>query len=141
MIKTKKRANLLQMILQVDRKTDLFFGYDYCYTFDAIEILRCYNCSGFNLSSENCKNKISCPKCSLDHKISECKSENFTCVNCVELSQNEKCTVDTNHAAWDTQCPCYQRALTNLRMICFSNNSNQTTLVLTLILLVSSIFL
>ncbi|KAJ3659404.1 hypothetical protein Zmor_011094 [Zophobas morio] len=129
---TKKRANILQMVVQVDRQTydvimksgGLFFGYDYCYAFDAIDILRCYNCNGFNHTSKNCKNKKSCPKCGksdgLNHNISDCKTDKLSCVNCVQYNENEKCIEDTNHAAWDVQCPCYLRAVEKFKTDLFS---------------------
>jgi hypothetical protein len=45
-------------VIQVDKITynkimsagGLFIGYDFCYAFDAIEILRCFNCNGFPFS-------------------------------------------------------------------------------------------
>jgi hypothetical protein len=68
---TKRNRDIFQAVVQVDRATydkliaagSVFIGYDHCYVFDAVEILRCYNCNEFQHSSKNCKQKRSCPKC------------------------------------------------------------------------------
>jgi hypothetical protein len=81
---TKKNRNVFQAVVQVHRSAydqimkagGVFIGYDFCFAFDAHDILRCYNCNGFNHSSKFCNQKKSCPKCGvedkLDHTISEC---------------------------------------------------------------------
>jgi hypothetical protein len=64
-------------VIQVDRPSydkliqagGLFIGYDYCYTFDAVEVLRCYNCNGYHHTSKSCKNKKSCPRCGGAEKL------------------------------------------------------------------------
>jgi hypothetical protein len=124
---TKKNPKIYQAVIQVDRPSydkliqagGLFIGYDYCYTFDAVEVLRCYNCNGYHHTSKSCKNKKSCPRCGvaekLDHTIAECKASTLKCVNCVNLVKNEKLDLDVNHAAWDNRCPMYQRAIEKLK--------------------------
>jgi hypothetical protein len=97
----------------------VFIGYDFCFAFDAHDILRCYNCNGFNHSSKFCNQKKSCPKCGvedkLDHTISECESLTIKCINCIKLNRDENANFDTEHAAWDFRCTCYQRELEKIK--------------------------
>jgi hypothetical protein len=119
----KKNNKVFQAVVQVDRLTydrlikagDLFIGYDHCYVFDAVEILRCYNCNEFKHSSKNCNQKRSCPRCAvvdgLDHAVAECKASGFKCINCLKRVQRDKIDLDVNHAAWDVDCPTYKVAV------------------------------
>ncbi|KAJ3641869.1 hypothetical protein Zmor_028339, partial [Zophobas morio] len=52
----------------------LFVGYDYCSVFDALEVTRCYKCNKFGHSSQSCKAKEVCPRCSEGHKLVDCKA-------------------------------------------------------------------
>ena len=124
---TKKNAKIYQAIVQLDRKSyetvmnmgALFIGYDYCNVYDAVEILRCFNCNGYHHSSKHCKNKKSCPRCAkvndegdeLLHKVSECNVDHFQCINCITAIKNGEADISSNHAAWDTCCPIYIRAV------------------------------
>lgn len=118
---TKKNPKVYQALIQLDKNSydtlikvgDLFIGYDHCYIFDAVEIMRCYNCNGFHHSSKHCSNQKSCPKCGvsekLDHSHSDCKAEYLKCVNCMKAINNDKELLDANHGAWDLSCPVYLR--------------------------------
>jgi hypothetical protein len=119
-----------QAVIQVDKITynkimsvgGLFIGYDFCYAFDAIEILRCFNCNGFHHSSKTCTDKGCCPQCSVKvgpghpvHPISDYHPEKPTCVNCVKLNNDKNIKVPIDHAAWDPKCTVYQRAIDKLK--------------------------
>ena len=118
---TKKNSRLYQAIIQLDKTSydtlikvgDLFIGYDHCYIFDAIAILRCYNCNGFHHTSKYCSNKKSCPKCGdyvdPSHTPANCKPDSPKCVNCVKAVNERKELLDVKHGAWDLSCPVYQR--------------------------------
>ncbi|XP_063912086.1 uncharacterized protein LOC135128936 isoform X2 [Zophobas morio] len=120
---TKKKPNVYQAILQVDKISydrlissgGLFVGYDYCYTFDAVELNRCFNCNSLGHSSYVCTQKICCPRCSGDHNVKNCIAANLKCINCVKSAEKDKTTLDTGHAAWDTRCPTYLKALEKLK--------------------------
>ncbi len=120
---TKKNSKIYQVILQLDRKSydylmnagGLFIGYDHCSVYDAVEVLRCFNCNGFHHSSKNCKNAKSCPKCGmhdkLDHAAADCTSTDLKCINCLSVIAKENLDLDANHAAWDVTCPVYMKAV------------------------------
>lgn len=115
---TKKNSNVFQAILQVDVATynnlmsggdgKLFVGYDYCNVYDSVQLIRCYKCSGFNHHSDRCTFHRSCPRCTEDHPVKECKAVNLKCVNCVKQNERDKdLNLDVNHAAWDSRCYVY----------------------------------
>lgn len=120
---TKNNPNVFQAVLQVDRSSyeaamhvkHLFIGYESCDIYDAIEIRRCFKCSGYNHSAQNCNRKLSCPKCSLEHQLKDCKEDNFKCINCIKLNNDKDTDVDTNHAAWSNRCQAYIEASSKLR--------------------------
>lgn len=121
---TKKDKDIFQATLQVDRCTyekafefgNLFVDLDCCNVFDAIEVLRCFNCNEFHHSSNNCKNSVSCPRCGQNHKVQECKASSLICSNCVKLNERLSGSVDTKHATWDIRlCTAYTQACNRLR--------------------------
>lgn len=124
---TKKNPRIYQAIVQLDRKSydtvmnlgGLFVGYDHCSVFDAIEILRCYKCNGFHHSSRYCKAIKSCPRCATVgdqvHALSECKGEQLKCINCVTAIESGETNINPEHAAWDVNCPMYQRAVVKFK--------------------------
>ena len=87
----------------------VFVGYDCCSVYDAVDIVRCFKCSGFNHTSKSCRFKMACPKCSGEHAINDCNSEVLKCANCYSASRITN--VDVAHAAWDRACPIYQQKL------------------------------
>ncbi|KAJ3663265.1 hypothetical protein Zmor_007568 [Zophobas morio] len=125
---TKKKPSVYQALLQVDKISydrlmaagGLFADYDYCNAFEGLEVNRCFNCNNFGHSSRVCKEKISCPKCSCEHRIADCQSDSFKCINCTRLVSKENKQIDTQHAVWDHNCTVYQAALSKLKTDIFS---------------------
>lgn len=119
----RNRGDVYQAIVQVDKNTyqralaagHLFVGYDSCMVYDAIEVKRCYNCSGLNHLSKGCRHSLVCPKCAGNHSIKDCQSSELKCVNCVKYVEKIGGADDVNHAAWDSNCPCYTRMLSSIR--------------------------
>lgn len=119
----RNRKDIYQVVVQVDRGTyqralatgRLFVGYDNCVVYDAIEVKRCYNCSGLNHMSRGCRLKPVCPRCSEEHSIKDCQSDNMKCANCIKHNEKFSGSCDVNHAAWDNDCPCYSRVLASIR--------------------------
>ncbi len=120
---TKKKSNVYQAILQVDKLSydrlissgGLFVGYDYCCVFDAVELNRCFNCNAFGHSSRVCNKKACCPRCAEEHIVKECTSTNLKCSNCFSSTEKDKNEMDYGHAAWDSRCPTYLKALEKLK--------------------------
>lgn len=121
---TKKNPEILQAILQLDisdyRKVTnngcLLIGLDICKVYEALEILRCFNCNGFNHSKSNCKNNLTCPKCSSKHELNACRANNFKCINCCQLKEKSNSDINIDHAAWDREnCHAYKLAIDKLK--------------------------
>ncbi|CAH1984698.1 unnamed protein product [Acanthoscelides obtectus] len=114
----KKRSDIYQAVINLDMDTynkdlsvcssKLFVGYDVCDVFDAIDIKRCFNCSGFSHYSKECKSKkFHCPRCSENHLVKNCKATSLKCINCMKSNNERNTEFDAAHAAWDSRCPYY----------------------------------
>ncbi|KAK5646482.1 hypothetical protein RI129_004946 [Pyrocoelia pectoralis] len=92
-------------------------GWDSCRVYDAVEITRCFTCSGFNHKSSECKCNKACPKCAGPHLVSECSAgeDNLKCVNCIETMDKLKIKLDVRHPAWSHDCPVFKRKLDHER--------------------------
>lgn len=120
-----RRGRLFQSVIKVSSETykralsvgQVFVGYDCCSVYDAVDVLRCYNCSGFNHTATACKSKRACPKCAGDHLIADCLSVTFKCVNCQNFSGGSpNAASDFAHAAWDRRCKIYQHRLKSYKL-------------------------
>lgn len=117
-----RRVTIYQAVIQLDPGAyeralsagRLFVGYDCCVVYDALDLLRCYKCSGFGHVSSSCKAKPACPRCSGDHLVTDCTSQSLKCVNCFNASKIIP-NISCNHAAWDRECVVYRRKLKLLR--------------------------
>lgn len=121
---TKNNNHLYQAVLQLDIATYnkvinngyLLVGLDLCKVYDAIDILRCFNCNGFNHSKNVCKKELTCPNCSLNHAKELCKAVNYKCINCINLKESKKVDIDIDHAAWDhVKCQSYKNSVLKLK--------------------------
>lgn len=95
--------------LMEEKKVNI--GWDRCRVMECIDILRCYNCSGFYHRAEDCTHKKSCPRCSEEHKLGDCTSTTLKCPNCTHAVNTMKLKLDTNHEAWSSGCPSLTRKL------------------------------
>ena len=90
---------------KIMKEKKLSVGWCICFVYDAAHVTRCYKCSRFSHIETNCKSsKISCPKCSGEHKLKECKSKDFKCVNCVEANEKNHKKYDVSHPCWSKNC-------------------------------------
>jgi hypothetical protein len=90
-------------------------GLSSCSVFDAVFVVRCYKCNGFNHTAKYCKNDSSCQLCGKHHPDIPCAvSENKvspTCRNCKSLRMSQRLDVDANHAAYEHgKCTAFQLA-------------------------------
>lgn len=88
-------------------------GWDRCMVYDANEIMRCYNCMGFNHKAKDCKNRLVCSRCGSGHKEKDCNVEEnkATCVNCKHAADTLKLKIDFNHHTLSRECPTYMKKL------------------------------
>lgn len=114
-----KQKNGYNCVLQVDGDTfkklmkerKIFIGWDRCRLVECVDLLRCYNCSGFQHRSADCKRTKACPRCSENHDLKECKEEKRECTNCKFAVKNYQLNLDIQHEAWSSECPTFLRRL------------------------------
>ncbi|XP_017462848.1 PREDICTED: uncharacterized protein LOC108356236 [Rhagoletis zephyria] len=87
-------------------------GWDRCKVFDAINVLMCYKCKGFNHKSADCKNEEACHKCHGKHNDKTCEENPINkCLNCIKANTNLNLALDINHDTFDRHCQCYNNKL------------------------------
>jgi hypothetical protein len=85
-----------------------------CRVYEALEVVRCFQCSRFSHVIEDCKSDDpTCPKCSGNHRFKDCKNERLKCINCCETNKKFNLNYDVNHSVWDKSCKSYQKRLQN----------------------------
>lgn len=89
----------------------LRIGWDVCRVYEAFDVVRCFNCSGYHHLAKNCTSTKRCPRCAGEHTSLDCKSTTECCCNCTAAMTSLKITLDTNHSAWSSNCPVYQRKI------------------------------
>lgn len=85
--------------------------WDKCYVVEDITIARCFNCSGYNHRSDKCSNKTACPRCSGEHKLANCNSQDVQCINCLVFNDKLKLKLNTKHSALSADCEVFKRKL------------------------------
>ena len=121
---TRNNPNIFAAVLQVDVNTyknilergKLMIGYERCTVYDAIDLRRCFNCSGFHHLAKQCEQKDPvCPRCSKSHTIKECTSQVLQCVHCHNFNTAKNAKLRTDHAVWDHRCRVYKDALAKFK--------------------------
>lgn len=104
----------------------LRIGWDLCSASEAIDFIRCYNCSAYHHVAKECKSNPICPKCSGEHTVAECLSTEEKCPNCFDHNEKLKLNLDVKHSALSQTCPVFQRLLAKQRSRTnYSNSSGQ----------------
>jgi hypothetical protein len=83
-------------------------GWLSCGIEDYLVAIRCFHCARFNHTKKFCKNNQTCPLCTGDHNLKECKAQptEFKCINCHTYnSYNKNSNINTNHSSLDRKCP------------------------------------
>lgn len=113
------QKNGYNCIIQVDGETfkklmnekKIFVGWDRCRVTECVDLLRCYNCSGFQHKSSECKRTKACPRCAENHDLKECKQEKRECANCKFAVHTYHLKLNVDHEAWSPECPTFLRKL------------------------------
>lgn len=102
-----------ELIMQKKR---LYVGWDSVKCYQYVNVLRCFKCSSFGHIAEKCDamNQV-CPRCSEDHDIKDCQSDEAKCPNCVAANSKFNTNFDTGHSAWDKNCPVLNKRLKTIR--------------------------
>lgn len=114
-----KQKNGFNCIIQVDgeafqhlmKEKKIFVGWDRCRITESVDLLRCYNCSGFQHKASECKRTKSCPRCAENHDLKDCASNKKECTNCKFAVNTYKMEIDCEHEAWSPECPAFLRRL------------------------------
>jgi hypothetical protein len=83
-------------------------GWLICGIEDYMVATRCFKCSRFNHRSRDCRGTETCPMCTENHKLKDCKAQpaDFKCINCHTYKlHNKNANINTNHASLDRNCP------------------------------------
>lgn len=86
--------------------------------YEDINVLKCYNCQGFNHKSDKCKKDKVCWKCGAcgeEHSVAECQGENKKCINCITANSQYKLNYATDHGVRDSDCPSLKYFVDRLR--------------------------
>lgn len=123
----KKTKSGFMAILEVDAELfrsimdhgKLKIKWNICKVFECLDILRCYQCLGFNHKSVDCRsvkgNVQVCAACGGDHKERDCKSKEMRCINCVRANEKLGLKLDINHKAFDRECTVLMKQLERRR--------------------------
>lgn len=95
----------------------IYIGLRRCPVWENLKVSRCYRCYGFNHKISDCKynGPTKCSQCPDTHYYKDCKSKNFSCVNCIENNDKFKTRYDVNHSVLDSMCPLYEIQIRKLR--------------------------
>lgn len=97
---------------RVMENSRLSVGWSVCRVFEYVNLLRCFNCGGFNHKAGDCKSAVTCATCkSTEHKTEECEKFGKKCGNCMLANDRLDLGLDINHLVFDLECPCYQKQI------------------------------
>lgn len=97
-------------------KDKLFVGWKSCWCVDYIYVRRCYQCSKFGHTSNDCKNNPTCGKCSETHDTKSCTVTSYKCINCMDYNERRGCAVSVEHMAGDVnKCMAYNKEVEFLK--------------------------
>lgn len=122
----KKNNKVYQAILQLSPVTydrvlkagSLIIGFDVCRVYDAVDLIRCFKCNGFNHTSSSCSGALACPRCGAGHEVKGCtvSDAELCCINCSRANEKSGKSFNTKHAVWDSQtCPVFKEMLCKLK--------------------------
>lgn len=122
----KKNNRVYQATLQLSPITydrvlkagSLIIGFDVCRVYDAVDLIRCFKCNGYNHTSLSCNRAIACPRCGAGHEVKGCTASDaeLCCINCKRANEKSNRSFNTNHAVWDSQaCPVFKENLCKLK--------------------------
>lgn len=126
LVVTKKMVKTFLAIIECDAKSfqniltkaegRLFVDYRACRCYEYVSIIKCYNCNQYNHTSKECPNSKTCGKCaSIHHESKDCSSRTYSCINCKLSNDKFKLHLNTDHSAYNIECPTYIRHLNSER--------------------------
>lgn len=93
------------------KKRKVYIGFERCNVFESFHVLRCYKCAIFGHKSDTCLATETCSKCCGQHRTDKCDSDIKKCANCVKFNEETKSKLNTDHEAYNNQCPTFRKLL------------------------------
>nr|CAH7767802.1 unnamed protein product [Callosobruchus chinensis] len=97
------------------KKGFIFIGWKKSPVSDHFRIVKCYRCCSYGHSDKNCQSDLVCPKCTRNHKLTDCNSDVLQCINCANYNKSYKKSLPIDHASNDDICFVYRNYLQNLK--------------------------
>lgn len=103
--KSKIVKNKFNIIFEVDDNTyNLFLNkrkmnidWSLCWVYDDYGVFRCKKCCQYGHFIRDCTHKWVCPKCSGEHELKDCNSDERQCGNCEFSNQKYGLSLNTDH--------------------------------------------
>lgn len=73
--------------------------------YEDLTVSRCYKCQGFHHKSPNCTKTEVCGNCAGSHSTLACERQIKKCVNCKIANGKHNLQLNTDHSAFDPECP------------------------------------
>jgi cell division protein FtsB len=119
LIACKKMKTRFLTIVEVDPQTfselikleRVYIGWDVCRVYEHVNVIRCFNCGGFNHISKNCPiEEPTCLNCGEkdEKEKGTCKKE-VICVNCTRRNREESLNLSVNHSCFSYSCETYKK--------------------------------
>jgi hypothetical protein len=109
--KTHTRNLVIEVGPQIRNKLmhhKLKLGWHICGIEDYLVATRCFHCSRIGHTTKFCRNKETCPLCTGEHNLKDCKAQptEVKCINCHTYNlHNKNANINTNHTTLDRKCP------------------------------------
>lgn len=97
-------------VMSNDRRK-LNIGWSSCIVKEYVDLMKCYNCQGFNHTAKACTRKKACKKCAGEHDVAACKSTVIRCTNCNNANKRLNLNLRTDHVAGSDNCKVTERQM------------------------------
>lgn len=87
-----------------------------------ISLLRCFKCCSFYHFAKDCIKEEMSGNCAKRHATKDCMNQIKKCVNCEGKIKKYKNDLNSDHSAYNKNCPCYKKEIEKLKSRIHCNN-------------------